>query len=536
MISPRLLALATAALLATATISLAADTRVPVPDSKSRAPAMSALKREFKTQLRSKDAAVKAELARTLLGRVADTGDDHATRYVLLSQASKLAAEARELRLILTASKRLAQHFDVSAAGPALKSVTGSIRGGKDAGTLAGAASVCIDIAGLALTENDHGTAKKALGAAAGLAKKVKLGGLQARVVALGDLVKLFQRLSKGVDAARLKLAEDPDDQASQRVLARFSCFGVGNWQAGLGQLAALDGDLKAIAVAEATPPVDAAARLDRADAWWALTADGVKRDPLVVARMRARAVRYYEEVLADEKTAGLPAERTAAARERLAQVTYRAWDGGVALTTDFSKSGPYSLGLASIQAFIQKSKIDTKSSSWRTKLPPPPDDIAYSPDVEYLWTLVTNKGEIRARFFPDTAPKHVTHFIYLTELGFFDGSTFHRVITRFMAQGGSPNDQANGNPGYFIHGETDSDRKHDKPGTLSTANTGEPKTDGSQFFITFVPTPNLDGKHTIFGEVISGMDAVKAIEKEGSTSGKTKSRLVIESATVSTK
>jgi len=89
------------------------------------------------------------------------------------------------------------------------------------------------------------------------------------------------------------------------------------------------------------------------------------------------------------------------------------------------------------------------------------------------------------------------------------------------------------GGPGYKYDGEFDSSVKHDKPGILSMANAG-PGTDGSQFFLTFVKTPHLDGKHTIFGRVISGMDTVKALEKAGSRSGKTTEELVIESATIS--
>ena len=126
-----------------------------------------------------------------------------------------------------------------------------------------------------------------------------------------------------------------------------------------------------------------------------------------------------------------------------------------------------------------------------------------------------------------------MTNFLYLTEVGFFDGLTFHRVIPGFMAQGGDPTGTGGGDPGYFIDGEFDGAPRHAEPGTLSMANTGKPKSDGSQFFITFRPCPELDGKHTVFGEVTDGMKVVKKLEAEGTPAGPPKSKLVIVRATV---
>ncbi|MGY8879946.1 MAG: peptidylprolyl isomerase, partial [Dehalococcoidia bacterium] len=108
--------------------------------------------------------------------------------------------------------------------------------------------------------------------------------------------------------------------------------------------------------------------------------------------------------------------------------------------------------------------------------------------------------------------PLTVENFINLTTIGFYDGLMFHRVIPDFMAQGGDPKGTGSGGPGYRFRDEFDASRRHDKPGVLSMANAGA-NTNGSQFFITFVPTPHLDDAHTVFGEVVAGLDNVLNIE-----------------------
>jgi len=145
----------------------------------------------------------------------------------------------------------------------------------------------------------------------------------------------------------------------------------------------------------------------------------------------------------------------------------------------------------------------------------------------------VTNKGKMKIKLMPDVAPMHVSSTIYLTRLGFYDDTIFHRVIPGFMAQGGDPTGTGRGGPGYKYDGEFDASVKHNKPGILSMANAG-PGTDGSQFFLTFVKTPHLNGKHTIFGQVVEGMGTLKELEKFGSRSGKPKEELLLESATIS--
>ena len=179
----------------------------------------------------------------------------------------------------------------------------------------------------------------------------------------------------------------------------------------------------------------------------------------------------------------------------------------------------------------IAHAAIDKSNDAWRTRLPKPAR-ADFEPDRDYYARMTTNKGDVRIKFMPDVAPMHVTSFIYLSRLGFYDGIKFHRVIPGFMAQGGCPLGTGGGGPGYNFGGEFRDDVKHDKGGLLSMANAG-PGTDGSQFFLTFVPTPWLDGKHTIFGEVVDGMDTLKAIEALGSQRGQTKEPITIEKVTI---
>lgn len=141
----------------------------------------------------------------------------------------------------------------------------------------------------------------------------------------------------------------------------------------------------------------------------------------------------------------------------------------------------------------------------------PPPMTI--DPNKHYTATIATEVGDIVVRLFPDKAPKTVNNFVFLARQGFFDGVTFHRVIEDFMAQGGDPTGTGTGGPGYQFEDETNNGLVFDKPGLLAMANAG-PNTNGSQFFITFVPTPWLNGKHTIFGEVVQGMDLLKLIKR----------------------
>ena len=124
-----------------------------------------------------------------------------------------------------------------------------------------------------------------------------------------------------------------------------------------------------------------------------------------------------------------------------------------------------------------------------------------------------TSMGTFKVELFTDLAPKTTQNFIDLANRQFYDGVIFHRVIDGFMIQGGDPTGTGAGGPGYQIPDEFGPGLAHDKPGILSMANAG-PNTGGSQFFVTLVPTPWLDGRHAIFGAVVEGMDVVEAIGK----------------------
>lgn len=139
----------------------------------------------------------------------------------------------------------------------------------------------------------------------------------------------------------------------------------------------------------------------------------------------------------------------------------------------------------------------------------PPPMIIDSSKDYEAI--IRTEKGDMRLRLFDDEAPLTVNNFVFLANQGFYDDTMFHRVLQDFMAQGGDPSGTGAGGPGYQFADELDTGFSFDRRGLLAMANAG-PGTNGSQFFITFVPTPWLDGLHTIFGELIEGDDVLAAL------------------------
>jgi len=136
---------------------------------------------------------------------------------------------------------------------------------------------------------------------------------------------------------------------------------------------------------------------------------------------------------------------------------------------------------------------------------------MTIDPTKTYTATLETEKGNIVVELFAADVPKTVNNFVFLAREGFYDGTTFHRVIANFMVQGGDPTGTGTGGPGYKFADEFSAKLKHSGPGIMSMANAGA-NTNGSQFFITYVATPWLDGKHSVFGKVIQGMDVLGKI------------------------
>ena len=139
------------------------------------------------------------------------------------------------------------------------------------------------------------------------------------------------------------------------------------------------------------------------------------------------------------------------------------------------------------------------------------PPAMQIDPKKKYKAHMETDKGILVIELFADKTPKTVNNFVFLSRAGYYDGVIFHRVIANFMVQGGDPTGTGMGGPGYKFGDEFDPSLKHDKQGILSMANAG-PGTNGSQFFITHGPTPHLNNKHSVFGQVVEGLDVLMSI------------------------
>lgn len=170
----------------------------------------------------------------------------------------------------------------------------------------------------------------------------------------------------------------------------------------------------------------------------------------------------------------------------------------------------------------IEEGEIDKTKENWRTRLPKFPD--APFPDgLAYHWMLKTSEGAMTFRLNHAHAPEHVRNILYLTQLGFYDGLKFHRIIPGFMAQGGCPYGRGNGNPGYFLKLEATPKVKHDEPGVLSMARSPRPDSAGSQFFITLDKAPHLDGNYTVFGRIVEGKEVLERLEAAGNPDPRSK-------------
>jgi len=141
------------------------------------------------------------------------------------------------------------------------------------------------------------------------------------------------------------------------------------------------------------------------------------------------------------------------------------------------------------------------------------PPEMQIDPKKLYRVTMETNRGNIELELHPQHAPRTVNNFIFLVQEGFYDGVIFHRVINDFVIQGGDPTGTGRGGPGYRFEDELAGNPLIHERGSISMANSG-PNTNGSQFFIAHSPQPHLNGKHTVFGKVVKGLDVVDAIQQ----------------------
>jgi len=141
------------------------------------------------------------------------------------------------------------------------------------------------------------------------------------------------------------------------------------------------------------------------------------------------------------------------------------------------------------------------------------PPEIQIDPEKIYQAVVETDRGNIELELYPEHTPETVNNFIFLAREGFYDGVSFHRVISDFMIQSGDPTGTGRGGPGYQFEDELEGNPLKHETGVISMANAG-PNTNGSQFFITHSPQPHLDGNHTVFGKVIAGQDVVDAIRQ----------------------
>jgi len=141
------------------------------------------------------------------------------------------------------------------------------------------------------------------------------------------------------------------------------------------------------------------------------------------------------------------------------------------------------------------------------------PPEMQIDSQKIYRVTIETNRGDMELELYPEYAPKTVNNFVFLAQEGFYDGVTFHRVISDFMIQGGDPTGTGRGGPGYKFEDEVAENPLRHETGVISMANAG-PNTNGSQFFITHSPQPHLDGMHTVFGKLVKGQKIVNAIQQ----------------------
>lgn len=219
--------------------------------------------------------------------------------------------------------------------------------------------------------------------------------------------------------------------------------------------------------------------------------------------------------------TLGLDVEQFKAdlTSDEMATLAQDAWEQGQQIGlpgTPFItlNNNPYNgqIDVATISTLLKLIELEDQQYS---ECPPKVID----PLKEYTATIQTQKGDIVLKLYPEIAPVTVNSFVFLAQEGWFDGVTFHRVLPGFMAQAGDPTGTGIGGPGYAFEDEINAELVFDQKGLLAMANSG-PNTNGSQFFITLGPAEHLNGNHTIFGEVIEGMDVVESLAPRDPSEG----------------
>ena len=183
------------------------------------------------------------------------------------------------------------------------------------------------------------------------------------------------------------------------------------------------------------------------------------------------------------------------------------------------------------IDAYSDDHPIDFENPQWKLRVPRPPI-VKFDPSRHYYWYLHTTEGVLKIELKPQWAPRRVAAILYLTKLGFYNGLTFHRIIPKFMVQGGDPLGTGGGGPGFLYPSEIHRKARHSKRGVVAMANFG-PRSEGSQFYILLDEADHLDGRHTVFGQVVGGLGTLRSLEGYGSESGKPRKVVSINRAEV---
>ena len=192
---------------------------------------------------------------------------------------------------------------------------------------------------------------------------------------------------------------------------------------------------------------------------------------------------------------------------KNVSEAYYDGYEMGLPGTPFVLLNGQIYTGLLNFDSLDQIIALIALGERQFTDCPP----LVIDPEKEYLATLVTEKGEIVIQFYPDSAPIAVNNFIFLAQEGWYENITFHRVLSDYFAETGDPSGTGQGNPGYFFQNEIDPALSFDRPGVVAMKNVGA-DTNGSQFFITYDAVPSYDGKYTIFGQVLSGMEVLEQL------------------------